>query len=112
LVFTSGDAEFVIEVTSSGVITDAVRRRGGLLDSTWESGAHISHERDGTLDDATDDDEEWVIEMAIPFESFGLRGERGERMGFRARRCDTPKMAIRVCASWGEGTSEGELVLE
>jgi hypothetical protein len=60
-------------------------------------------------------DEEWVIEMAIPFESLGMRGEPGESVGFSVRRCDTPKGSPRVCAGWGEPTAEtalGTLVLD
>jgi hypothetical protein len=57
-------------------------------------------------------DEEWVIEMAIPFESLGLKGERGESIGFAVRRCDTPKGGGRVCGSWGEGDARGRIVLE
>jgi hypothetical protein len=112
LVFTSGDAELAIQVKPSGATTDAALRRGERFASPWNSGAHVSYERDGTLNDPTDADEEWIIEMAIPFESLGMRGERGEHIGFMARRCDTPKRALPVCASWGDGQSPGQLVLE
>jgi hypothetical protein len=50
--------------------------------------------------------------MAIPFESLGIKGERGERTGFRVRRCDTPHDGKRVCASWGEGGQAGTLILD
>jgi hypothetical protein len=112
LIFRRGDVEYSIEVSPKGVVTDGIRRPGGAFDYTWNSGAHVSHEQDGTLNDSTDTDEEWVIEMAIPLESLGMRGERGERIGFAARRCDTPKNASRICAGWGEGPLAGEIVLE
>jgi hypothetical protein len=64
------------------------------------------------VNDSRDDDEEWVIEMAVPFESIGLRGERGESIGFSARRCDTPKEEARTCAAWGEGSARGRIVLQ
>jgi hypothetical protein len=112
LVFTHGDVEYAIEVSPTGTLTDAIRSRGEeAFDYSWNSGAHVSHEQDGTLNDSTDSDEEWAIEMAIPFDVLGMRGERGERVGFTARRCDTPRNEARVCASWGEGVSGAELVL-
>jgi hypothetical protein len=54
-------------------------------------------------------DEEWVIEMAIPFESLGLKGESGERIGFSVTRCDTPKEMPRICAGWGEVSADAAL---
>jgi hypothetical protein len=112
LVFTRGDAEYAIDVSPTGVLADAVRNGGGPRDYAWNSGAHVSHEHDGTLNDPSDSDEEWVIEMAIPFESLGMAGHAGERIGFAAWRCDTPKNEPRVCASWGGGERRGEIVLD
>ncbi len=112
LVFTGADGERAIEVSPRGVVTDALRSPGGAFDYSWESGAHVSPELDGTVNDSKDADEEWVIEMAIPFEALGMRGERGEAIGFSVRRCDVPKGAPRVCASWGEGGAPGKLRLE
>jgi hypothetical protein len=112
LVFTNGRTERAIDVSPLGTITDGSRTDGGAFDYAWESGAHVSREADGTLNDPSDDDEEWVIEMAIPFESLGLEGARGERIGFAAHRCDTPKRSGRICASWGEGTTRGVLILD
>jgi hypothetical protein len=103
LVFTQPDGERSIEVSPRGVITDARRSPGGAFDYAWESGAHVSPEVDGTVNDARDSDEEWVIEMAIPFEALGMNGERGETIGFSVQRCDTPKGAARVCSAWGAG---------
>jgi hypothetical protein len=115
LVFTQGDVERAIEVSPRGAVTDAMRRGGAAFDYSWESGVHVSPELDGTLNDARDSDEEWAIEMAIPFEALGMRGERGESIGFAVRRCDVPKGAARVCAGWGDGgdgQARGVLVLE
>jgi hypothetical protein len=108
LTFTRGDGTYLLEVSPKGVLADAVRRGAGDWDYRWNSGAHVAHEFDGTLNDDRDADEEWVIEMAIPFESLGLRGERGERVGFSAGRCDSPKKGPEVCASW----AGGDLVLD
>jgi Carbohydrate family 9 binding domain-like len=116
LLFDHGGAERVFDVSPLGVLTDATRSAApGLVkpfDYTWESGAHISKELDGTLNDPSDDDEEWVIEMAIPFEALGLKGEPGERIGFSVRRCDTPKSRRRACGQWGAGAERGVLVLD
>ena len=102
-------AAHVIYVSPIGTITDeaVVADR---LDSSWESHAEVAHDVDGTLNDSHDEDEEWVVEMALPLSSLGLRGEPGERIGFSVRRCDVPKGAGRRCTAWGE--PDGMLVLE
>jgi hypothetical protein len=110
--FKRGDVEYAIEVSPRGTVTDAVRKAGGQYDYSWSSGVHVSPELDGTLNKSEDMDEEWVIEMAVPFESIGLKGERGESIGFSVRRCDTPKDGVRVCAGWGQGDARGVIVLE
>jgi hypothetical protein len=107
LVFTRGDVERVIEVSPRGVVTDAIRRGGGAYDYSWSSGAHVSPELDGTVNASSDLDEEWVIEMAVPFDSLGLKGEAGEDTRISIRRCDTPKESARVCNNW-----DGLLVLQ
>ena len=58
-----------------------------------------------------------MIELAIPFDALGLKGEKGERIGLSIRRCDTPHSGVRSCGSWGEGGGErgekrGVLVLD
>jgi hypothetical protein len=110
--FARSGAEYVVEVSPDAVVTDSIRRNGGAYDYSWESGVHVSKELDGTMNAPDDEDEEWVVEMAVPFESIGLKGERGESIGFSVRRCDTPKHAARVCASFGEGATRGRLVLD
>jgi hypothetical protein len=112
LVFARDGVEYAIEVSPRGTITDAARRAGGTWDYSWSSGAHVSHELDGTMNDSNDQDEEWVIEMAIPFDALGMKGERGETIAFSVRRCDTLKSGPRVCASWGDGDPRGQLVIE
>src|SRR5262249_7415494 len=37
-------------------------------------GSRAASDLDGTLDKESDDDEEWVIELAVPLRSIGLRG--------------------------------------
>ncbi|MDP9034065.1 MAG: hypothetical protein M3O50_04620 [Myxococcota bacterium] len=101
--FRESDGEQLsMEVSPVGSLSESRRPRSGPLDLTWHSGAHVSHEVDGTVNDATDDDEEWVIEMAVPFESLGMAGRVGESIGFAVSRCDTPKNEERRCAGWGD----------
>ena len=107
VVFSRGGVEESIEVSPKGVITDAIRKGGGAYDYSWSSGVHASPERDGTVNKPEDMDEEWAIEMAVPFESIGMKGERGETVDLSVKRCDTPKKGARVCAQW-----EGRLVLD
>ncbi|HEY6460401.1 MAG TPA: carbohydrate-binding family 9-like protein [Polyangiaceae bacterium] len=107
LVFARDGVEYAIEVSPKGVVTDAIRRGGGAFDYSWSSGVHASPELDGTINKSSDMDEEWVIEMAVPFESLGMKGESGERVDLSIKRCDTPKNSARTCATW-----EGPLVLD
>jgi len=111
LTFTRGATEWDFDVSVTGVITDGVRSHGGAIDFRWDSGAHVSVERDGTLDDPRDDDEEWLLELAIPLDALGLDGGAGSWVGFAVERCDTLKSGAHVCAAWG-GRGEGVLELE
>lgn len=114
LVFRQGDIERVIDVSPRGVLTDARRVGGGPFDARWESGAKVAVDRDGTLGDESDEDEEWVVEMAIPMDALGLKGARGERIGLELGRCDRLRnpdgSSRRTCATWGDRRSQ--LVLE
>jgi hypothetical protein len=115
IVFSQADVEYAIDVSPKAVIADSIRRNGGAWDFSWSSGAHASKEIDGTINNPNNMDEEWAIEMAIPFESLGMKGERGETIGMSLSRCDIPKGAPRVCAGWGVGSADhprGRIVLE
>jgi hypothetical protein len=115
VVFSQGEVEYAIEVSARSVITDAIRRGGGPWDLAWNSGAHASREIDGSINSPNNTDEEWAIELAIPFASLGMRGERGENIGMSLRRCDKPKRDPRVCTGWGDGPDDrvlGRIVLE
>lgn len=93
------DGRYAIDVSPLGVTTDARIGPNGQRDFTWESGAVTAHDLDGTRDDPSDDDEEWVIELSIPLANLGHRPLRGERLELTARRCDVPKGAARRCAN-------------
>jgi len=112
VVFSREGVEYAIEVSPKAVITDSMRVGDGKWDYTWNSGAHASVEIDGSVNDPKNIDEEWAIEMAVPFESLGMKGEPGESVGMSVTRCDTPKRSARVCTGWGEGESRGRLVLK
>jgi hypothetical protein len=101
IVFFQGDTQKAIDVSPKPVITGSI------------GGVHASSEVDGTIDNPKNFDEEWSLELAIPFESLGMKGERGENIGMSLSRCDTPKDGLRVCAGWGDAQgSRGRIVLE
>ena len=50
---------------------------------------------EGTLDNAKDDDEEWVVELAIPLDRTG----KGS-LPVKASRCDVPKDGTQRCGHW------------
>lgn len=59
------------------------------------TGARAAAEIEETLDDPRDEDEEWVIEVAIPIAAVPLGATT-----IHARRCDTPKDGHERCGSW------------
>lgn len=101
-----------IDVGPSGNVTDGSAAAGTApVDYTWQSGAVIGTDVDGTPDDPRDRDEEWIVEMSVPLATLGISGRRGERIGFEVKRCDTV-LGKRHCGAWGKGASPGVLVLE
>src|SRR6185437_6319824 len=52
-------------------------------------------DRDGTLDDAHDEDEEWVVESAMPLDELGP-----PPIAIAAQRCDIVKTGERRCGHW------------
>jgi len=94
---------YAIDVSAAGVTTDVRKSSDGHADPSWESGIRVALDRDGTLNDASDDDEEWVVEAAIPWRTLGIAGASGTHFGFGLRRCDTPRGARRSCGAWGHG---------
>jgi hypothetical protein len=59
------------------------------------AGARAAAEVEDTLDDPRDEDEEWVIEAAIP-----LAALPSGAAAIHAARCDTPKDGIARCGTW------------
>jgi len=64
-------------------------------------GARAAVDVDETIDDPRDEDEEWVVELAVP-----LAAIPASAAAIRAARCDTPKDGVRRCGAW-----DGPLVL-
>lgn len=50
---------------------------------------------EGTLDDPRDDDEEWVVELAVPLTLVGA-----PPLAIKASRCDVPKDNVQRCGEW------------
>jgi hypothetical protein len=62
----------------------------------------VAVDRDGTLDDPSDEDEEWVVEAAIPLAALGVTGAPGTRIQIEVSRCDTPRhTTVRRCGAFG-----------
>jgi hypothetical protein len=101
---TSGPAADVFHVTLGDTSFD-VTPTGELRGAP--AGTTIGHDADGTIDDPSNDDEEWVLELVVPLRSLGLEGKPGERISFSAERCDTTHDGVRRCGA----TRKIELVL-
>ena len=119
VLFVRDGVEHTLDVSPLGTLADAERRGDAAGDGgahpfeyRWQSGARVAHDLDGTPNDASDDDEEWVIELAVPLAALGVPPKPGERIGFAVRRCDVPKHAARTCAGWGDAAAPGTLVLD
>ena len=115
LEFRTGDSIRVIQVSVLGTIADALCKGPPLsrrCDAAWESRARVAVDRDGTLNKLGDNDEEWVVEMAIPLSALGFAHPKpGLTIPFSVRRCEVGSGA-RACGTWGAGEKGGELVLD
>nr|HEX4314926.1 hypothetical protein [Kofleriaceae bacterium] len=102
--FVRGDAVYVglyaadedIESTDRfeltvGTVAVSLSAAGSSSDARVRAGV----DRDGTLDDPRDDDEEWVVEAALPVAALGA-----PPWALRASRCDTTHAGHRHCGSW------------
>ena len=79
-----------------GARTWRLAATGGVTPST--PGLRVGVDRDGSLDDPTDDDEEWVLEVALPLSVTGLVA--GTRVAASVSRCDLTKDGGTRCARW------------
>lgn len=107
-----GVPTLLFDISASGVTMDARRTPDGKQDVSWESGIRLGVDRDGTLNDPTDEDEEWVIEAAIPLKALGVTPTAGTRFLVDIARCDTPRnTTTRRCSAWGTAKERRTLEL-
>jgi hypothetical protein len=76
-----------------GTLTLSIDPRGRITPPV--AGARATADVDETLDDPRDEDEEWVIEAAIPIAAIPPGTTT-----IHAARCDTPKDGTQRCGSW------------
>ena len=100
LEMADGGVKYTLEFGANGSVTDSVTKPPAAADYGWESHARVKVSVDETLNDPRDLDEEWVVEVAVPWSSLGLHGPPAE-LTVSARRCDTPQNEKRRCATWG-----------
>jgi hypothetical protein len=94
---------FAIDVSPASVVTDVRIDPSGARDPSWESGMRLGVDMDGTLNDPSNEDEEWVVESAIPFSSFGVKPAPGVRIAVQITRCDIPhRQKEKRCGGYGE----------
>jgi len=109
----------VMDISVLGTVVEAVCEGDrsfpvapGDCDRSWHSGAAVAVDRDGTLNQLGDNDEEWVVEMAIPLSALGLdHAAPGTRLPFSVRRCDVGA-GPHMCGNWGGSKRRGELILD
>jgi hypothetical protein len=118
------DGVRVVEVSVLGTVADArcglpmdvgapIDIEGPGCDRSWESHAVVAVDKDGTVNRAGDNDEEWVVEMALPLDALGLADARpGARLAFAVQRCEVGGAGRAACGSWGLGRSRGEIILD
>lgn len=103
-----------VSVSVLGTVADALCTRaatGRACDPRWQSHAVVAVDRDGTLNKVGDNDEEWVVEMALPFAALGITNAGpGTRLAFSVRRCEVGQAGRHACGSWGV-EPPGELLL-
>jgi hypothetical protein len=63
---------------------------------------HTAADLDGSLDDSSNSDEEWVVEMAIPIALV----RPGPHVAVHVSRCDTPKAGGTRCGAWDGSIEE------
>ena len=116
LEFESGAQTRVIAVSLRGAVYDALCERSaeaGACDTAWQSGAKVAVDADGTLNHIGDNDEEWVVEMSVPFSALGItRPAPGLRIPLSIRRCEVGYDGVHACGTWGAGAQRGELLLD
>jgi hypothetical protein len=89
--------EFVIDVGAGGQKTSWHFRADGSLQPKI-AGAQVAVDVDGSVNDPSNDDEEWVIEAAIPLAAVPFH--KDGTVELQVARCDTTKDHVKRCGSW------------
>jgi len=113
--FGRGDEVRTISISVLGTVADALcvsSPAGRSCDSSWQSGVQLAVDRDGSLNKIGDNDEEWVVELSIPFAKLGIKkAGSGTHVPFSIRRCEVGHDGPHGCGGWGT-EPPGELVLD
>jgi hypothetical protein len=89
--------EFVIELASArGHRTLRYSAAGKLRPQV--SGARAAVDLDGSVDDPSNDDEEWVVEGALPLTAVPFARDGTVRITIT--RCDVTKDSVQRCGTW------------
>src|SRR5262249_7403100 len=62
------------------------------------AGLLVGADADGTIDDSTDEDEEWVVEAGFPLKALPIANDGTVEV--EVSRCDTPHDGVRRCGAW------------
>lgn len=89
---------FVLELASARGKRTLRFTAGGTLAPAL-AGGHIAIDVDGSVDDPSNDDEEWVVEAAVPLSAIPFAADGSVHA--RITRCDTTKDQVRHCGAWG-----------
>ncbi|HKA88558.1 MAG TPA: hypothetical protein VKE22_12900 [Haliangiales bacterium] len=86
LTFASDRGRATFSLSPRGEVTPPV---AGLL---------VGADADGTIDDSTDEDEEWVVEAGFPLKALPIANDGTVEV--EVSRCDTPHDGVRRCGAW------------
>ncbi len=73
--------DIVYHINTLGQVKDDRGTPEGVSDATWDSRALFAVHLDGTINDSTDSDRGYCVELAIPWEEIGKEPENGTRLG-------------------------------
>src|SRR5207253_10661075 len=91
------DDTFVLELASpTGKLTLRLSA-GAKLEPAVKDG-RIAVDVDGTTDDESNDDEEWVVEAALPLAALPVAADG--LLDARVSRCDVTKDRVKRCGQW------------
>ena len=100
LTFATAEDTRQLEVSARGAMTASLTRSDGGT-GPWMTSAQAVTDAEETVDDPTDEDEEWIVELTVPLTSLGLHGAAGEPVALAIERCDSLRSGMRACGSWG-----------